>query len=83
MSYFDYPWQDWGFIRRSIEKRNLFNNYRHRAYFFVPLDQAPVFMTTEEIATLWHLPSSVVKTPSLDRVPSRRAEAPPNLPVSS
>lgn len=82
-SYFDYPWQDWGNIRKSIEKNNLFNNYKNRAYFYVPLDQAPVFMTTEELATLWHLPSSVVKTPSLDRVASRRSEAPPNLPVAT
>ncbi|KKW35867.1 hypothetical protein A2852_02510 [Candidatus Adlerbacteria bacterium RIFCSPHIGHO2_01_FULL_54_23] len=81
-TYFDYPWQDWGNIRKSMEKRNLFNNYRHRAYFYVPLDQKPVFMTTEELATLWHFPSSVVKTPALDRVASRRAEAPQNLPVA-
>lgn len=81
LAYFNYPWQDWGEIRQSMEKRNTWFRYKHRAYFYVPYDQVPVYMTTEELATVWHFPSSVVKTPALDRVPSRRAEAPINLPT--
>lgn len=80
-TYFDYPWQDWMDIRQNIEKRNAWFRYKHRAYFYVPYDQVPVYMTTEELATIWHFPSSVVKTPALDRVPSRRSEAPINLPT--
>lgn len=80
-AYFDYPWQDWGDIRKNMEKRNAWFRYKHRAYFYVPYDQVPTFMTSEEIATIWHFPSSVVKTPALDRVPSRRSEAPINLPT--
>lgn len=79
--YFNYPWQDWRGIRQSIEKRNAWFRYKHRAYFYVPYDQMPTIMTTEELATIWHFPSSVVKTPALDRVPSRRADAPINLPT--
>jgi len=79
-SYFDFPWQ-FESLRQPKEQRNLFFNYRHRAYFFVPYDQVPVFMTTEEIASLWHFPSSVVKTPGLSRVPAKVSEAPTNLPV--
>lgn len=82
-TYFDFPWQDWADIRKSMEKRNAWFRYKHRAYFYVPYDQVPVFMTTEELATIWHFPSSIVKTPSLDRVSSRRSEAPPNLPTGS
>lgn len=82
-AYFDYPWQDFGDIRKNIEKRNAWFRYKHRAYFYVPYDQTSVFMTTEELATIWHFPSSAVKTPALDRVPSRRSEAPPNLPVGT
>lgn len=78
---FDYPWQDWNGVRDNKVKRNLFFRYKQRAYFYVPYDQVPVFMTTEELATIWHFPSSVVQTPALDRVPSRRSEAPINLPV--
>lgn len=81
MDWFDYPWQDWGDLRKNRMRNNLFFRYKHRAYFYVPYDQVPVLMTTEELATIWHFPSSVVQTPALDRVPSRRSEAPINLPV--
>lgn len=78
---FDYPWQDFRNIRQNAVRKKLFFRYKHRAYFYVPIDQVPVVLSTEELATLWHFPGSIVKTPSLQRVPSRRAEAPPNLPV--
>jgi hypothetical protein len=81
LSDFNYPWQDWNNIRQNKVKRNLFRHYQERAYFYVPYEQQPVVLTTEELATLWHFPSSVVKTPGLTRVSSRRADAPPNLPV--
>ena len=78
---FDYPWEDlWGMRKRHIKKQQI-SFFKNRAYFYVPYDQVPVFLTTEELASLWHFPSSVVKTPGLDRVSSRRAEAPSNLPV--
>ena len=80
-SIFTYAWQDWGGIRETKVKKNLFFQYKHRAYFAAPYDQTPSYMTTEELATLWHFPNSMVKTPGLSRVPSRRSEAPPNLPV--
>lgn len=80
-SDFDYPWQDWNDIRQNKVKRNLYFRYKHRAYFYVPYDQVPTFMTTEELATIWHFPSSAVVTPALDRVPSKRSEAPINLPT--
>jgi hypothetical protein len=78
---FDYPWQDFRNTRLNILKESLFFHYKNRAYFYVPYDQVPVIMNTEEIATLWHMPSAVVQTPGLSRVPSRRSEAPVNLPV--
>lgn len=82
MQIFDYPWQDYKGIRRRMIQRRMFFWHKHRAYFYVPYDQVPVMMTTEELATLWHFPSSVVKTPGLVRVASRVGEAPPNLPTS-
>jgi hypothetical protein len=81
MDWFDYPWQDWGDIRQNKMRDNLFFRYKQRAYFYVPYDQVPVAMTTEELATIWHFPGSSVQTPAIDRVPSRRSEAPINLPV--
>ena len=78
---FDYPWQDFMNIRKRTEWRHLYYRYKNRAYFFVPYDQVPVFLNTEELATLWHYPSSVIKTTGLNRIPSRVGDAPPNLPT--
>lgn len=38
-------------------------------------------LSAEEIATLWHVPNVLVKTPNLDWVVSRKLEPPVNLPV--
>jgi hypothetical protein len=81
-SIFDYPWQDWNGIRDNIQKHNMFFRYKHRAYFGVPYDQVPIFMTTEELATIWHFPSSAIRTPALNRVPAKVSEAPINLPTA-
>jgi len=43
-------------------------------------DKATVF-SVEELATVFHIPSSTVLTPSLSRVTSNRKEAPSNLPT--
>ncbi|OGC86043.1 hypothetical protein A3D70_01325 [Candidatus Adlerbacteria bacterium RIFCSPHIGHO2_02_FULL_54_18] len=82
LSIFDYPWQDWGNVRRRMVSKKMFFWYKHRAYFYVPYDQVPVCLTVEEIASLWHFPNSIVKTPALERVPSRRSAPPPNLPTA-
>ncbi len=56
MAIFDYPWQDIANVRHNHIKKQLFFHYRNRAYFYVPYDQVPVFLTTEELASLWHFP---------------------------
>ena len=38
-------------------------------------------MSTEELATIFHLPGSVAMTPTLNRVTSTRSQAPANLPT--
>ena len=81
LAFLDYTWQDFKGIRKRAIRNNHLFLYKHRAYFFVPHDQIPVFMNVEELATLWHFPSSSTVTPGLTRVPSRRAEAPINLPT--
>lgn len=44
--------------------------------------KAPTFvLSAEEIATLWHIPSIMVKTPNMDWVISKKLEPPVNLPV--
>ncbi len=81
LAFMDYPWQDYKDYRKSRIAKQVFFHYKHRAYFYVPYDQVPVFLNTEEIASLWHFPGSSIRTPGLSRVPSRRGEAPVNLPT--
>ncbi len=42
---------------------------------------APLVMTTEELATIYHFPGDVARTPSLMRVTAKKAEPPANLPI--
>ncbi|MBI2627353.1 hypothetical protein HYW72_00290 [Candidatus Nomurabacteria bacterium] len=38
-------------------------------------------LNTEEIATLWHFPGQILKVPTLERIESKEASPPPNLPM--
>jgi hypothetical protein len=40
-----------------------------------------MILNTEELATIFHFPGQVAGTPTLERVPSKKAEAPSNLPI--
>lgn len=47
-----------------------------------PHEEGPRYvLSAEEIATLWHIPSIMVKTPNMDWVISKKLEPPVNLPV--
>lgn len=84
INIFDYPWQDWHDIRKHLFQKQLYFWYKHRSYFYgTPLDQDYFMLTTEELASIWHFPSSQVKTPALERVASRVSEAPLNLPTGT
>lgn len=41
----------------------------------------PFVATTEELATFYHFPGDVAKTPSLVRITAKKAEPPANLPI--
>lgn len=81
LAIFDYPWQDFRDIRKKYIQNQLHSFYKNRAYFYVPYDQVPVFLNVEELATMWHFPNSKTAPPGLERVASKRAEAPANLPT--
>lgn len=81
MGKFDYFWQDFFGVRKALERKRLFRFYQDRAYFWAPYSQKPVVLNVEEMATLFHPPGETVKSPTLERIPSRKAGAPPNLPV--
>jgi len=38
-------------------------------------------LNTEEIATIWHFPGQILKVPTLERIESKEASPPPNLPI--
>lgn len=79
-----HPWQDFNEIRKRELQKTHIEACRKRA-FFGPAHYhqkgKPYILTTEEVATLFHLPGAVATTPSLVRAPSKKAEAPSNLPV--
>ena len=78
---FDYPWQDFMGIRRKRLKQKMYEAYVSRQFFYPPYKDFHIVLNSEEIASLWHFPGKVAHTPTLIRMPSRRAEAPANLPV--
>jgi hypothetical protein len=80
-SRLDYPWQDFKNMRRNRYGRLALSAYKFRSYFFPPFVGKPLVLNTEELATMYHFPGSVAATPTLERVPSKKAQAPANLPV--
>lgn len=40
-----------------------------------------IVMNTEELATLWHFPGQILKVPTLERIESKEASPPTNLPT--
>jgi len=84
-SSYDYPWQDFRGARKKHNEERLLEAYKRRAFFNTPFRHfktKPFILTTEELATIFHFPSHVVAaTPTLERIPSKRAEAPSNLPI--
>ena len=82
---FDYPWQDFRSAEKWKNEHKLLMAYKRRSFFNTPFKNfkgKSFILTTEELATLFHFPSATVAaTPSLSRIPSKKAEAPANLPI--
>jgi len=78
---FNYPWQDFRGIRKDRARRKIIRAYKYRSWFHAPYKTPWFVLTTEELATLFHFPGGVVQTPTVSRVPSKKAEAPSNLPT--
>lgn len=77
----EYPWQDFRSFRKNKYSGLIIAAYKRRSYFYPPFKCKPMVMNTEELATLFHFPGQVAATPTLERVPSKKAEAPSNLPI--
>lgn len=79
-----YPWQDFRDRQKKAIQGGHVESYKRRSFFNGPYKNfygKPYVLTTEELATIFHFPGKVATTPTLSRAPSKKAEAPANLPV--
>ncbi len=76
----DYPWADPGGKKEAAMMPEALELYRRRAYFYPPYRASWMIMSTEELATLFHIPASSVRTPTIPRIQSTTGAAPSNLP---
>jgi hypothetical protein len=79
----------------NYRKRNFFHSPLRRIIFskkVIAWPFSPLFflaygpwqtfvLNTEELATLWHFPGQILKIPTLERIESKEATPPPNLPT--
>lgn len=82
----DYPWDIGINKRKDIFRRKMVEAFRRRQFFYEPFSEGLphddiMVMSTEELATVYHIPSQAVTTPTLSRIQSATSEAPANLPV--
>jgi len=77
----DYPWEDRGGHHKQHEHEKIVEFYRRRSYFHPPYVGPWMVLSSEELATLFHIPSSTVEAPSLPRIQSATSGAPANLPT--
>ncbi len=81
LAKYDYPWQDYRGVRQAADMMRVLHAYRLRSWFHGPYKFPAFILSSEELATLFHPPGSVVKTPTLGRITSTRSQAPSNLPI--
>ncbi|PIR83248.1 hypothetical protein COU19_01500 [Candidatus Kaiserbacteria bacterium CG10_big_fil_rev_8_21_14_0_10_56_12] len=83
----DYPWEIGVEKRKNRFRRELVEAYRRRAYFYDPFYEGDLprekvmVMSSEELATVFHIPSLSTQAPGLERMASATGEAPANLPT--
>lgn len=81
VAQFGDPWKDFRDIRRNYYSKVALAVYKRRAFFYPPYVGNSLILNTEELATIYHFPGSVAATPNLDRIPSKKSQAPVNLPI--
>lgn len=70
--------------RIYLKSRKLFRHYKFRTNpSFPERTKGEIFvLNSEELATMWHLPSKIgAPAPTLARVAAKKSVAPPNLPI--
>jgi hypothetical protein len=74
-----------GFKGRKVvdldsEKTHILYAYKNRGYFYNEFETPNFVLNTEELATIFHLPAGITTSPAFDRIGSKKAQAPSNLP---
>jgi hypothetical protein len=82
---FDNPALDFWKSKRDFPRR-LFEEYKLRRFFFSPYRgkwfySKPFILNSEELATIYHFPGLIATAPTLERIPSKKSQAPSNLPI--
>lgn len=77
----NYPWQFMKIRKKIPLKLEMIDAYKNRGYFYNEFRESHFVLNTEELATIFHLPGGVATTPAFDRIGSKKAEAPSNLPL--
>lgn len=72
-------WQNIGGKNVQEMKLQTLKSYKQRGG--TEYDDEDTVFSTEELATLWHIPGRTVTAPTLGRIESTRREAPSNLPI--
>lgn len=90
------PWKDPTGRRVHKMKKFVLADYKDRSFFYEGFDfkkikkyfshpeklgQNGFVLSTEELATLFHLPGRVAETPTVERIEATKGEPPANLPV--
>jgi len=79
------PLRDWWKSDKKFPYK-LLDEYKLRRFFFSPymgkwFYSKPFILNAEELATIYHFPGSIAAAPTFTRVPSKKSEAPSNLPI--
>lgn len=80
-SNFDFPWEDFKDIRIHRLRHRLLDAYTQRSIFHPPYKQMVSILTSEELATIFHIPGDDSKVLGLTRLESKRGNPPPDLPL--
>ncbi len=75
------PWEDFRGVRENRRKRIFLDSYKRRNFFYYPHPHTTMVKNAEEIATMFHIPGIAAATPTFERIPSKKAQAPTNLPT--
>jgi hypothetical protein len=73
----DYFWQAWTY---TAKQGRLLRAYKGRSW---GTGATPWTLNVEELATLWHFPSLLVKAPLVKKAEAKRSEPPVGLPIGS